>query len=565
MRIRRSLTSATVVLTTSVAVADHASAQIGVQRQRNAPDAYAITNARIVPVAGPTIDRGTIIIRNGVIAAVGASAAVPADARTIDGTGLTVYPGLIDAHGSLAIASGDSAARGRGGRGVGASQPQTAVAASSSPHPPGLQPEVAAVDLLRPVADAFAGPQSAGFTAALTAPPTGIFMGQSAMINLSGATAQDLIVKAPIALHIGFNPLRTGYPESLLGVFSALRQTLLDAQRYGELEAAYAKDPRGMRRPESDPSLAALAPVLARQMPVVMLASTQREIERALDLAKEFNLRAIIAGGAEAYKVADRLKAENVPVLLSLNFPRKSGTPSPDADPEPLSVLRDRVQAPKTPGQLAQAGVRFAFQSGGSANWTDVLGNVTRAVENGLSADQALRALTLSPAEILGVSDRLGTIEVGKIANLTISRGDLLANGRVTQLFIDGRLVEPPPASAEANSIAAGTWTVTVSVDEGDKQITLLLQQQGETLRGNLQGTLGTGQIQNTSLNANGEFRFTATVTLAAGTEEATFAGTITGNTMRGTVQIVGHPQGTFVGTRPEGGSGGRRPRPPVR
>jgi imidazolonepropionase-like amidohydrolase len=542
-----------------------AGAQIGVQRQRNAPDAYAITNARIVSMAGATIDRGTLVIRNGVIAAVGAGTPVPADARTIDGTGLTVYPGLIDAHSTLGMPSPSAASTpaGRGGRGGAAVQSGAPAAAPNSLHPPGLQPEVAAIDLIRPDAEAFAGPQSAGITAALTAPRTGIFIGQSAVINLAGVTVHDMVVKAPVAMDIGFEPLRSGgFPNSLMGVFAALRQTLLDAQRYGELEAAYAKNPRGMRRPESDPSLAALQPVLARQMPVVMLASTQREIERALDLAKEFNLKAIIAGGSEAYAVAGRLKAENVPVLLSLNFPRRGGQASADADAEPLRVLQERAQAPKTPAQLAQAGVRFAFQSGGITNWSDFLANATRAVENGLSPDQALRAMTVVPAEILGLSDRLGTIEVGKIANLTISRGDLLANGRVTQLFIDGKLLEPRPAPAAGGSIAAGTWTVPVSLDEGDKPVTLLLQQQADALRGTLQGSLGSGQIQNTSISENGDIRFTATVTLAGGTEEATFAGSITGNTMRGTVQIVGHPQGTFVGTRPDGG-GGRRGRPP--
>src|ERR1041385_1367230 len=120
-----------------------------------------------------------------------------------------------------------------------------------------------------------------------------------------------MLVKAPVAEHIGFTPSRGGgYPNSLMGVFAALRQELLDAQHYAAEQAAYAKNPRGMRRPESDPSLEALQPVLAKQVPVIMEAATQREIERALDLAKGFGLKPIIAGGEEADKVATRLKAE---------------------------------------------------------------------------------------------------------------------------------------------------------------------------------------------------------------------------------------------------------------
>jgi hypothetical protein len=427
----------------------------------------------------------------------------------------------------------------------------------------GLQPELASTDLVKPDAEAFAGPQSAGITAALSAPSSGIFRGLSAVINLGGATSQAMIIKAPIAEHIGFTPLRNGgFPNSLLGVFAALRQTLLDAQHYGAEQAAYAKNPRGMRRPETDPSLDALLPVLARQIPVVMEAASAREIERALDLAKEFNLRAIIAGGEEADQVAARLKAENVPVLLSLNFPRRP-TASADADPEPLRVLRARVEAPKLASKLAAAGVRFAFIDGGLTTWSEFLANAGRTVEGGLSADQALRALTTTSADILGVADRLGTIETGKIANLTLTRGDLFA-GRVTQVFVDGVPIDVRAQGAGAAAMANGTWTVTVTMDEGEKPVTMALQQFGDQLRGTIQGALGSSQISNGSIGADGALHFTATVTMGGGTEEATFTGTIAANIIRGTVAVVGHPQGTFLGQRPDAAGGGRRGRPPV-
>lgn len=569
-QITRLLTAATLLASARAASPPLAAAQIGVQRGRNAPEVYAITNARIVTVAGPTIEKGTVVVRDGVISAVGTATPTPTDARVIDGTGLTVYPGLIDANSSLGLAAPQVVAEaGRGGRGGGRGAAPTQQGAPNgapnSLHPVGLQPELAVVDILRADGDALAGPQSAGITSALTAPSTGIFRGLSALVNLSGATPQAMIIKAPVAEHIGFTPMRGGgYPNSLLGVFSSLRQMLLDAQRYGLEQAAYAKNPRGMRRPEPDPSLEALQPALARQIPVVLAASSQREIERALDLAKEFNLRPIIAGGEEADRVAARLKAENVPVLLSLNFPRRPQA-SPDADPEPLRMLRARVDAPKLAAKLQQAGVKFAFEDGGLTNWTDYLGNAARSVQNGLTADQAVRALTLSPAEILGVSDRLGTIEAGKVANLTVARGDLFT-GRVTQVFIDGVAMDVHPPAAEGGaSIASGTWTVTVTLDEGEKPVTLALQQVGDQLRGTIQGSLGSGQISNGSIGSNGDLQFTASVTMAAGTEEARFSGTINGNVMRGTVAVVGHPQGTFIGTKPDSGGGGtgRRGRPP--
>ena len=179
-----------------------------------------------------------------------------------------------------------------------------------------------------------------------------------------------------------------------------------------------------------------------------MYADSEREISRALDLAEEFKLRAIIAGGLESWKVADRLRERNVPVLLSLNFPRRTTAAMPQADPESLRVLRERVEAPKTAGRLAAARVRFAFQSAAMTSTTEFYPNITRSIENGLKREDALRALTSSAADIFGVADRLGSIEVGKIANLTVTRGDLLTRSPVfAYVFIDGRSVDLKPAT----------------------------------------------------------------------------------------------------------------------
>ena len=522
---------------------------------QRALETYAITNARIFPVSGPVIERGTIVIRNGLISAVGADVSAPADARVIDGTGLNVYPGLIDAGTTFGLPQSTTSA---GGSSSGAPPatpaPSLAPAAfdTASARPPGLRPETLAADLIQPDGAQIEAARNAGVTAALVVPREGVLMGQSAFVNLAGETPRQMLVRSPVALHLGFTPLRTGaYPASLMGVFSAVRQMLLDAQRLREANQIYARSPRGLRRPEQDRSLLALQPALARETPVVMHANTEREIRRALDLAQEFNLRVIISGGAESWKVADRLK--DVPVLLSLNFPKRTTAPSQDADPDPLRVLRERADAPKTAGRLSAARVRFAFHSGAMENLSDYLANAAKAVENGLSRDEALRALTVNAAEIFGVADRLGTIEVGKIANLTVTRGRLFDRGvSLAHVFIDGRPVDLKPVTpAGAPALANGTWTLNVQLGEGEQSVTLVLQQEGENLRGSIQGALGSAQIANASVGPSGEIRFTARVTVGGQTTEATFAGTITGNEMRGTVQAVGQSPGTFTGTRP--------------
>jgi len=340
----------------------------------------------------------------------------------------------------------------------------------------------------------------------------------------------------------------------LMGVFAQLRQMMLDAQRYRDSMQIYERNPRGIRRPETDRSLAALVPVIEGRMPVVMLANSEREISRALDLAAEFKLKLIVAGGREADRVADRLAKQNVPVLLSLNLPRRTTAAMPEADPEPLRTLRERVAAQQTAGKLAKAGVRFAFQSGSLANMSDLMANANRVIENGLSPADAVRAFTIWPAEILGVSNQLGSIEAGKIANLTVMRGDLFdRNSRVAHVFIDGRPVDLRPATMPerpgGRAGLSGSWTLTINLGQGERPATLTLQQEGDRVTGSIAGAFGAGEISNATTTAD-EVRFTVPLQIEGQTKEATFTGTLSGNEIRGTVTVVGAAPGTFTATR---------------
>ena len=520
--------------------------------QRSAIDTYAITNARIVTVSGPVIERGTVVIRNGLIAAAGANVSAPPDARVIDGAGLTVYPGLIDSYTDLALPEPAPSPSPGGGAAAFFAPPPPRSAGPNSTQPVGLQPEVLVEDVIRPGGTEIESTRSIGITTALTSPRTGIWMGQSALINLAGDTPQQMIVRSPVAMHVSFTPLRGTYPGSLLGVFAALRQMMFDAQRYRDSMQIYERNPRGTRRPEMDRSLAALVPVIEGRMPVVMLANSEREINRALDLAAEFKLRLIIAGGREAERVADRLAKQNVPVLLSLNLPRRTTAAIPEADPESLRVLRDRVEAQQTAGKLVKAGVRFAFQSGSLTDMSDLFANARRVIENGLQSADAVRAFTIWPAQILGVENQLGSVEAGKIANLTVTRGDLFdRNSRVAHVFIDGRPVDLRPASGgPTRNTLSGTWTVNVNLGQGDRAITLNLQQEGDRLTGSISGPLGAGEISNASAASGGDVRFTVALNVEGQTKEATFAGTLANNQIRGSVTIVGSAPGTFTATR---------------
>ncbi len=520
-------------------------------------DVYAITNARIVTVSGAAIEKGTVVVRDGLIESVGADVRVPADARVLDGTGLTVYPGFFDALTNLGLAAPQPRPQQvGGGQQQTPQQPQ-----SNSNYPNGMQPEVSVFDQLKGGDAQFEANRNAGFTTALTVPRDGVFNGQSAVINLAGDSVSDLVVKSPFAVHFTFRTAGGGaYPASLLGTFSAFRQMLLDAQRLQDWQKMYAANPKGLKRPEMDKSLEALFPLINGTMPIVFNANTEREIVRALDLAKEFSLNAIIAGGQEAWKLAPRLKQQNVAVLLSLNFPKRTTSVSPEADPEDLETLRFRAETPKGAARLAQAGVRFAFQSGGLTNINDFFTNAAKTTENGLASDAAIRAMTLSSAQILGVDNRLGSIETGKIANLTVVRGDILSKDKtITHVFVDGRLFEQkerpktPVAivgtTTPAIANVGGNYTITIEIPGQSLPGTLALTQQGAMLTGTMSTQMtGTSPIKNGIVSSDG-FSFSATVDYGGTQMEINVSGKVTGSSISGTLES---PQGAipFSGTK---------------
>lgn len=520
---------------------------------------YAIANAKIVTVSGATIEKGTIVIRNGLIEAVGANVATPADAQVFDATGLTVYPGFFDALTSLGLQTRPATPAGGGGGGPQAAAATQAQPTSNSNYPAGLRPEDMTADDLRSGEAQFEAARNTGFTTVLTVGRNGIFNGQSAVINLAGESVSSMTLRSPYALHITYTTLGQVYPQSLLGTFSAIRQMFYDAKRLEDWQKAYAANTKGLKRPDSDKSLEALFPYINGKAPVVFNANTEREIIRSIDLIKEFKLNGVIAGGQEAWKVSDRLKANNIPVLLSLNFPKRTTAAAPDADPESMEVLRLRAETPKGAGKLAAAGVKFAFQSGGATTLADFFTNAGKAVENGLSKDAAIRAMTLGAAEILGVDNRLGSIEAGKIANLAIVKGDVFSKDRfVSQTIVDGKVFEqkepPKPAPGRGNgsgSIAnngstpavanvGGAYSVTIDIPGQPLPATLTFVQQGSTFTGTMVSQLGTTQIRDGKVTADG-FSFSGNVEFGGTTIAISVSGRVTGNQVSGTIDS---PQG---------------------
>ncbi|RMH16023.1 MAG: hypothetical protein D6701_09395, partial [Gemmatimonadetes bacterium] len=286
--------------------------------------------------------------------------------------------------------------------------------------------------------------RAAGFTTALTSPDQGFFPGQAAVIGLAGGFGRDMVLATPSALRINLRggPGHRGFPGSLMGTIAYLRQTFLDARRYGEVWDLYNRDPEGLERPAYDRALAPLLDVVREGRPVLLPATTAVQMQRMARLADELGLQAILYGAHEGYRAAPALAGSGVRVLVSLDFPKAARNGDPEAEPD-LSVLRLRERAPTTPAALARAGIPFAFYSDGLRDPAQALDAVRLAVAAGLDRDAAVRALTLAPAEMFGVADRVGTVEEGKIANLTVTAGDLFdAGARVRMVFVDGRPYE---------------------------------------------------------------------------------------------------------------------------
>lgn len=406
---------------------------------------YAIRNCRIVPVAGPPVEKGTIVVRDGLIESLGPvdRIKVPGDAVIVEAEGLVAYPGLISAFSNLFL---EQPERSEGPpSAMEEVYPSATARVQEDRFPPG--PGLFVLDQLKPKKATVESFHRAGFTTVLVAPARGIFEGRSVVLNLNGEALGPMVVRNGAALHVNFTTERGGYPSSLMGTIAHIRQSFIDADYYAARRAQYAKSPAGLKRPAYDARLEALVPYVKDREPVVFQCNNQEDIKRALKIATEFKLNAVLAGANEAWRVADVLKKNPVPLLVALDF-RPPATSKYATQGE---ELRKRAEAEIYPGNaaaLAKEGIAFALVSGANADGASVLKAVRAAIKAGLAEDAALRALTLQPARALGLDRTLGSLEPGKIANIVLAKGGIFdEGGRVVRIFVDGVMFEYAEAS----------------------------------------------------------------------------------------------------------------------
>jgi imidazolonepropionase-like amidohydrolase len=382
-----------------------------------------IKNGTIVPVTRPMIKNGDILIEGGKIVAVGKMIKPPAGAKVINAEGLYIYPGMIDAYSDLGMVE------------VG----MVSATVDTDETTKKVTPFLTVLDAINPDSTPIPVTRVNGVTTALVSPgSTNPIAGKAAVIDLAGRTVDEMLVKSDAAMIFSFtrrsfrgyeSEERRGYPSTRMGIAALIRQTLIDTQDYlTKLEAWEKKGKKGLKPPRNL-TYEALIPVLKGEMPVMANVREAREIRVALDVADSFNLKLILLNAHECDQMMKEIKERNIPILVGNIFTNPDET-------KPYDFYY------KLPLRLYKNGIKFAIYYGGAHSVRNLPYSAAVAAAYGLPEEEALKSVTIYPAEILGVEDKVGSIEKGKLANLVIFTGDpLQVKSRVKHLIIKGKLI----------------------------------------------------------------------------------------------------------------------------
>lgn len=538
-------------------------APLQAQTAAEPPRDYALINARVVVAPGRILEQGTVLVRDGRIAAAGASVSVPPGVATLDLTGLTVYPGLIDVASSIGLPRATPQGSGRGG---------SATAATTPTGPPTeLDPGRAAADVFVPGADALDAWRGAGITTLGLAFAGGIFPGRVSVVNLTAGDPASMVVRSPVAQQVAFGRRAGGlYPSTGIGVVAYIRQSFLDARWEQRAEAAFQRDPAAARRPEYNAEHRELASAAAGAMPVWFAASTRRELQRAIELAGEVGVEDfVLVGAQEGYQAIADLEAAGKPVVVSLDYPavdRVTGrafelhvapisgddTEKAAADSAVLRTLRSNAAS------LAGAGVPIALSGYGLSGAAEFREQLLSAVEAGLPADEALRAMTVTPARMLGLDRVLGTVEPGRMANLVVVQGDLFSrDAKIRQVFVEGARFVIPEAAARPSggraggggAAAAGEWAGEMEGPNGLLEFTLSIRVDGSGLSGQLVTEMGSVPLRGEQSGTDVTLRGTATPPGMIAID-ITITARVSATQLRGTLDAAGAAAVPFTARR---------------
>ena len=464
---------------------------------------FAITNATIVPAPGQEMKESTIVIKNGLIQAVGSNASVPADAQVIDGTGMYIYAAFID-----------------GMSNTGAKRPKSMERPRNlfTPDPPndfaGITPENSVTSQLDIGSSSIAGMRKVGFAVSHTVPYGRMLPGSGSLLLLTDAEHMDeMILSKDVSLFAQWLGAPGAYPNNILGMMAKWRNLYRNAENHKEHADMYEENPSGLPRPTSDRVSRAFFPVITKDKPVMFDVDGMLDVRRAMRLQKDLGFTLMVAGVVQSFELIDELKATGTPIFLSLDLPDEPKASKDDDKSDEVKALEERrmefykkhvAQA----ATLQQNGIRFGFSTKG-ARGSKIKGNLMTMIENGLSENDALAALTTSPAAMLGISEITGTLEAGKMANLMVTTAPYFTKGsQIKMMFVDGdkyeyevkkkkskkgdkeESTEDAKTKTETTTLSAagkilvGSWTYSFTTPGGEQTGKMVIKEDEDGLNG---------------------------------------------------------------------------------
>jgi len=519
--------------------------------KRRVTSTYAITNATVFKAPGDPGSKATILIKDGVILGVGASLALPKEAKVIAGDSLYVYPGFIDGAGNMGITKPKDVER-----------PKDFVSSAPPDEVAGITPWRMATDSYSAASTQVDDWRKAGFTLSQVVPDGGMLPGKTAIVLL-GEPKTNNFLKTNAAVAANFRSSRGMYPATLAGVMAKFRDIYQNTALVIEHERQFTFT-TGVKRPQASPTHTAFMPVVQKQLSVLFTAGSELEIRRALALQKELGFKLVLTGLENYESVIDEIKSSGTPVLIKLQVPDDKSIKAQKADgvTEATKAQYARVKesydkALKQAAQLEKAGIPFGFSTA-DAKAADVQKNLKAMLDNGLSKKAALAALTTNPAAILGVSGMVGTLEKGKLANLVLTTDTLfkeeaqikhvIADGYVFDYEVKKKAVkaETTTAKPEAASNAVtveGVWEYTSETPAGSSGGEITLKRENGVLGGTItyDDPTGSGKasapIKNASINGKA-LSFEFDVAAGGMSLTVTISGEINGKTMEGSLSV---------------------------
>jgi len=516
---------------------------------------YAITKVNIIQAPGRKVDLGTLVIKDGLIKAVGKNVAIPPEAILIKADSMYVYAGFIDGLSHTGVIKPKEE-----------SKEKVKDPGNPAPNHAGITPQNDVRKFLNANDKSVEELSAIGFTTAHVVPYGGMLSGNGAIVLLGGESSDKMVLASKSSFYAELTPADRVYPATVIGVIAKWRELYRQASQAKHYETLYASNRNGLMHPENNRVLEAFYPVIDRRTPVLFKSEKVLDIQRVLAMQSEHGFSLMLGDIKEGWDMVNEIKAANAKAFLSLDLPEEKKDISSGAALKKDSVKKEEPVQPKAatdlekevlekrkkdfiakytaqPQAFQKASVTFGFSTL-SAKTKDIPANLRRMIAAGLTEDQALAALTTSPAQLLGLSDRLGTIDNGKMANLVITdKSYFNEKAKVHYVFVDGVLYkqdikEETKDDKNGKKVdASGEWTYTAETSQGANSGKINLKKDGDSYSGTITSSFSDKEYTLKDISVDGnKLSFYYITDLGGNSLKVEITVTIDGDSFEGTM-----------------------------